>query len=226
MGRRRGRPRGSGKRTAKGRLSREAAEVQARRVVRGNPKAEEKKRVYGTNGADAIGRAYERGLIGGGQNAKAMLDTARSIFRAYWAWYATGPARCALADRTGASEPDDDKRERRQEDWLNGCLSIAAGHGHASRVLFDQLVIDLNIDEGPAWLDRILAATPRRPAHPADMARLNAALDVLAECADVERRGRFGRDMPEIRAESARPATKGARGNPDSQSATGAPSGA
>lgn len=177
----RGRKRKAGNRTRSGRLSR--AGVPAVRIDRGNPRAELRTELYGTNGSDAIGRAYERGLLGSGQDAKAMLDTARAIHRAYWAWYATGPIRCALADRTGSAVEHDEDRERKQERWLNDMIRTAERGGRAVRVLFDQLVVDIHPDEGPAWLQRIID----KEATDADWGRLATALDALAECAGVRR---------------------------------------
>lgn len=174
----RGRKRKAGLRTKSGQLSRAVVKID-----RGNPRAELMTALYGTNGSDAIGRAFERGLMGGGQDAKAMLDTARAIHRAYWSWYANGPIRCALADRNGASVEGDDEREARQEKWLNAMLKIAGKGGSTERTLFDQLVIDVNPDCGPAWLDRLIA---RQPVSD-DWGRLACALDGLADCAGVER---------------------------------------
>lgn len=175
----RGRKRKNGKRTASGRLSR----IGAVKIDRGNDRAAAMTAIYGTNGSDAIGRAYERGLFGAGQDAKAMLDTARAIHRAYWAWYANGPIRCTLADRNGASIERDSERERRQENWLNDMLRIAGKGGYPCRALFDELVIDINPDQGPMWLDRIIDGAQST----LDWGRLSCALDSLADCAGVQR---------------------------------------
>jgi hypothetical protein len=172
-----GRPRKKGVRTKSGRLSRVL-------IVKGNDRAEVMKELYGGNGSDAIGRAYERGLLGEGNDAKAMLDTARAISRAYWAAYTNGPIRCTLADRqSGASAEPDEERERRQETWLLRMLKTAGQGGNTPRLLFDQLVVDINPDCGPLWLDRILA----KETSPNDWASLACALDTLADCAGVQR---------------------------------------
>jgi hypothetical protein len=171
----------SGKRTKSGRLSR--AGVPAVRIDRGTERAQAMRELYGDNCSDAIGRAFERGLLGSGTEAKSMLDTARAIHRAYWAWYANGPIRCALADRSGGAVVDDSERERRQEEWLRGMLKTAGRGGQSVRVLFDQLVVDINPDMGPLWLDRIIARQPTAD----DWGRLAIALDALAECAGVQR---------------------------------------
>jgi len=174
-----GRKRKPGKRTKSGQLSR--AGVATARIDRGSDWAQGMRALYGDNCSDAVGRAFERGLLGNGTEAKSMLDTARAIHRAYWAWYANGPVRCALADRSGAAVENDVERERRQEAWLNDMLRIAGRGGHPARVLFDQLVVDINPDGGPLWLDRLIA----RGGNGDDWGRLATALEALAECAGV-----------------------------------------
>lgn len=177
----RGRTRKPGRRTKSGRLSR--AGIIPVRIDKGNERAQMMTELYGTNGSDAIGRAFERGLLGDGAGAKTMLDTARAIHRAYWAFYVCGPIRCALADRNGASIAEDSERERRQEQWLATMLKTAGRQGSPERTLFDQLVVDVQPDCGPGYLDRILAGAP----DASDWGRLATALDGLAMCAGVER---------------------------------------
>ena len=177
----RGRKRKSGARTKSGQLSR--AGKPRIKVERGNDRAAKAWDIYKGNGSDAIGRAYERGLLGKGADAKTMLDTARSVSRIYWKWYNNGPTRCTLADRTGGAAPEgDDQREARQEKWLNTMLNIAGPMGLERRKCFDALVIDIHPDSGPDWLDRLLANKPTN----SDQARLKHARDVLADCAGVE----------------------------------------
>lgn len=178
----RGRKRKPGKRTKAGQLSR--AGMPPVRIDRGSERTELRTLLYGTNGSDAIGRAFERGLLGAGSEAKTMLDTARAIHRAYWAWYANGPIRCALADRTGSSIEGDDDREARQETWLRAMLKTAEQGGRSARVLFDELVVDINPDAGPTWLDRILGGAP---VAAQDWGRLDCALETLADCAGIRR---------------------------------------
>lgn len=74
---------------------------------------------------------------------------------------------------------NDVERERRQEAWLNDMLRIAGRGGHPVRVLFDELVVDINPDFGPLWLDRLLVNN----SSGEDWARLSTALEALAECA-------------------------------------------
>lgn len=177
-----GRPAKSGARTASGQLSRA-------KPVLGNERAEQAKSIYRGNGSDPIGRAYERGLLGTGPDArggdaKTMLDTARAINRAYWAAYTVGPLRSCIADRaSGADIVQDAHRERRVEQWLTDMLKTASRGGHAVRTVFDQLVIDIQPDEGPQWLDRLIDGG----AGANDWGLLAAALDALADCSDVQR---------------------------------------
>lgn len=171
-----GRKRKTGKRTESGRLSRAAHD-------RGADKTAEKFSIYGTDGADPIGRAYVKGLLGHGQDAKTLLDTSRAIFRAYWAWYEVGPINCTLADRkSGAWVDNDSDREARQEEWLNRMLSYAGKQGHNRRTWFDELVINIQPDHGPAWLDRIIS----RQSTAMDELKLQTVIGVLSDCADIE----------------------------------------
>ena len=171
----------TGKRTKSGRLSRAG---QTPKFDHGTERTAEKFSRYGTDGADAIGRAYVSGLLGKGQDAKTLLDTARAIFRAYWAWYEVGPIRCTLADRkSGAAVDNDHDREARQEEWLNRMLSYAGKQGFNKRTWFDELVIDQNPDCGPAWLDAILD----RRSTAMDELKLQTVLAVLSDCAEIEK---------------------------------------
>ena len=171
-----GRKRKAGKRTDAGRLSR------AGRVPlfdRGTERAQAMVALYGQDGTDAIGRAYQAGLLGEGSDAKALLDTARRIAAAYWQAYATGAYVCPLGDRThGGSIDLDAERIKRREVWLNDCLRTVEGMG--LRRQFDQLVIDINPDHGPEWLDRAIYATRRKDEPEAlDMQRLTLAIKAL-----------------------------------------------
>jgi hypothetical protein len=136
--------------------------------------------LYGPDGADAIGRAYRAGLLGEGNEAKALLDLARKVSNLYWRAYATGTYQCALADRTHGSVADlNHERIKRGEEWLAESLAIVARMG--IRSTFDQLVIDVNPDSGPDFLDRLIWAKTRGiPAKLEDSAKLREALDGLA----------------------------------------------
>lgn len=148
-----GRPRKKGKREKSGRPSRAGVP----RFDRGTERAQAMTEFYGTDGCDAIGRAYRHGLLGSGQEAKNLLDTGRKVAKAYWQAYETGKIGCTLGERTGGSVVNlDHERIKRREDWLTESLGIVSSLG--ARRVFDQLVIDINPDSGPDWLDRLCDA--------------------------------------------------------------------
>ena len=176
-----GRKRKAGQRTKSGRLSRAGQPM----YDHGTERAQAMKALYGDNWADAIGRAFASGLLGEPDQAKPLLDYARAIHAAYWQAYATTPVGSCLSNAgasrlTGGDVVDfDAERIRRRERWLNETLRCVATMG--VRRQFDQLVIDVNPDHGPAWLDRLVwdKRTGRQTATPADHAALRAALDAL-----------------------------------------------
>jgi hypothetical protein len=134
--------------------------------------------LYGPDGSDAIGRAYRAGLLGEGSDAKALLDTARRIAAAYWQAYSTGSYTCPLGNRTHGGVADlDHERIKRREEWLRDCLAKVK-----HRTQFDALVIDVNPDSGPEYLDRIIYAkrTSTRPDE-MDAQRLRFAIKALAQ---------------------------------------------
>lgn len=172
-------------RTKSGRISRGAANYD-----KGTDRAQAMQALYGQDGCDAIGRAYRAGLLGDGQDAKAMLDTARRISNAYWANLAVGRLGSAIADKTsGGNSPVSPEKAREREERLNEALTLANSFGRNSRRFFDDLCIDPNPDFGPLWLDRLLAAQNRKGLfiEPADANALDAALEVLAELAGVDK---------------------------------------
>jgi hypothetical protein len=166
----RGRKRKPGKRTKSGQLSRANAHDY------GNDKARLKQSIYGSNGTDAIGRAFVKGLLG--EHGSILLDTGRAIGRAYWPIFGTGRVRSALGESWGVSTSDGNIDAER---WLTGQLETISSMGHAYRLSFDQFVIDPNPDYGPDWLDRIIEGkgTGR------DLERLDQAKIVLEVLAGI-----------------------------------------
>lgn len=148
---------------------------------KGSERAQAMQVLYGQDGCDAIGRAYRAGFLGSGSKGKAMLDTARKIANAYWQAYETGSITCTLGDRTfGSVASLDHERIKRREQELAETLRFIDRMGRDTRRAFDQLVIDVNPDSGPAWLDRLLYANrANQRADPADMCQLRKALDPL-----------------------------------------------
>lgn len=177
----RGRKRKNGIRTASGRLSR--AKIAPVTFDKGTERAQARQAQFGTQGCDAIGRAYMAGLLGprDSQSARAMLDTARSLAKVYRRAYECAPYKPAIADKTGGSALDiDHERVRRQEEHLRETLRFVAKMGRGVRLAFDSLVLDDHPDHGPAWLDSLIwAKAHSKPAHPAASAFLQRALDPL-----------------------------------------------
>jgi len=148
---------------------------------KGTERTQAMQALYGPDGCDAIGRAYRAGILGDGNEAKALLDTARAIASAYWVAYEQGRYQCALGDRThGNVEAIDQAKVRRREEWLNHSLAVVNRMGRDVRRAFDQLVIDVNPDAGPAWLDTAIWHEQRRlPVPLTAKAQIRRALDAL-----------------------------------------------
>jgi len=168
-----GRKRKAGPRTKSGRL--------ITPLDRGTERVQAMQALYGPDGCDAIGRAYRAGLLGEGNEAKALLDTARLISGAYWVCYEQGHYQCALGDRSfGNIAPIDQAKVKRREEWLNECLAVVNRMGRDVRRAFDQLVIDVNPDHGPTWLDTAIWHEQRKlPVPLAAKSQMRRALDAL-----------------------------------------------
>jgi hypothetical protein len=162
----RGRPRKSGPRTASGAPTRA-------KVDRGNPRTAAKYERFGSDGSDAIGRAYRANLLG--HHGKALLDASRAIFRAYWPMLEVGRNSCTLADRGGGTRIETE-RDKARETWLLSKVRGVDAMGHDIRRAFDELVIDVNPDSGPPWLDRLLNGGTER----LELDKALQALKVLA----------------------------------------------
>lgn len=176
-----GRKRKTGQRTKTGRLSRAGICP----YDKGTERAQAMRALYGDNWADPIGRAFEAGLLGPADEAKPLLDYARSLHVAYWRAYTTVPVGSALRNAgssrtTGADIIDlDCEKAKRREQWLNADLACVSSMG--VRRQFDQLVIDVNPDHGPDWLDRMIydKRTGKQTASARDHAAFRAAMDAL-----------------------------------------------
>ncbi len=171
----RGRPRKAVKRTKSGQPSRAGLRTT------GNDKAVERQSRFRSNGHDPIGRAFEMGLLGlqdgkPCQNARIRLDTARAIFRAYWPVLGVGRIGCTLGEGGGGGGDGNLKSEQ----WLKRQLDVIGPMGTAERQAFDDLVLDGHFDEGPVWLDRLIAKQPNAK----DGHRLNLAVAVIDRLAN------------------------------------------
>lgn len=163
-----GRKRKPGKRTPSGQLSRAG-----KLYDKGTERAEWKQSVYGADGSDALGRAYVMGLLG--EHGQTLLATGRAIARAYWPIFGTGRIGCTLGGVTGGGG----EGSKAQEEWLTAQLRIVDAMGIEYRRAFDALVIDVNPDEGPVWLDRLIAKQFKQ----ADSENLHRAIYALHKLA-------------------------------------------
>ena len=131
---------------------------------------------------DALGRAWQAGLLHNDrQRAKVLLDAGRKIAAQYWRVYGfptpDSLARFQPQDARGIMDP---AKEKIREDALNDALEIVGKRGRVVRKYFDELVIDMNPDAGPRWLDRIIFAHRRRErAAEQDYAWLKLAIEGL-----------------------------------------------
>ena len=145
-----GRKRKEGRRDEKGKL---------RPIImpdRGNERTAAKREKFGTDGADAIGRAYRAGLLG--EDGQILMQTARSFHRAYWPMFGVGQPGCTLGDRTGGGGEGNIDSER----WVVKTVNRIGAMGRDYRKAFDELVLDFNPDFGPSWLDQLIFLAEQR----------------------------------------------------------------
>lgn len=154
-----GRKRKSGTREANGRIKRAPRAIS---YDRGTNTTQAKHSVYGTDGSDAIGRAYVAGLLG--EDGLNLRNAGRAIFHAYWPMFGVGAERSCLGDQSGGGmihDPIDmDERQRMidRERRLTETLAMidALDKTLRTRRAFDQLCININPDCGPSFLDSII----------------------------------------------------------------------
>lgn len=178
-----GRKSKAGKRAPSGRLSR------AGQVVifdRGSQRTADKFSVYGPDGSDAVGRAYQAGLLGE-EDGVNLRNRARKIHRAYWPMFAVGREKSCLGlDINGQAvndnliDPDERQRKIDRERLLNDSTRKIERMSRQHRKAFDELCIDINPDYGPAWLDALIWAKRHdKPSDPAHEQTLRFALEAL-----------------------------------------------
>lgn len=173
----RGRPRKQGRRDDKGKLR------PINMPDRGNDRTAAKREKFGTDGCDAIGRAYRAGLLG--EDGQALMRVGRDIFRTYWSTFGVGKIGCTLGERTGDGSY---MGEKRTEDWLNRKLDDIGPVGSGARLAFDELVLDDHFDAGPAWLDVLLFVKEHGgEPPPVPQAKLVLAIDMLRRVAGKRR---------------------------------------
>lgn len=174
MGKRRGRPSKSGRRTASGRLARDPNHV----PESAKPSEWVKARLerFGTHYCWALGRAYASGLLGEGNEAKDRLDSAGKFVTLYQRYYGGSVYSCPL-DQTPRSNfvaPYDHDRQEPEKEWIKSAMRLLEASG--GMPFFEQLISRAHVDQGPTWLDRLLDDQIK---HPADKMVLAAALKAL-----------------------------------------------
>lgn len=179
---RRGRPRKSGKRTASGRLQDRAITFD-----KGSQRTQDKTSVYGTDGTDAIGRAYVMGLLG--ENGLELRNLARKIHRAYWPMLQVGREKSCLGlDINGQAvndnllDPEEREYKIRREKRLTETLRSVQRMSTQHRKAFDDLVIEIMPDHGPQWLEQLIWAKSHRvEPDPAAKQALDRAIEALEQ---------------------------------------------
>lgn len=121
----------------------------------GTEAAQRKRELYGTDGSDAIGRAYRSGLLG--EDGQSYLRSARAFNRSYVAVFGRPKAGCTLAPRSGGGR--DVSLETK--DWVIRKRRIIDRMGAERKQAFDELCLHEYPDNGPAWLDQILLSNER-----------------------------------------------------------------
>ena len=176
-----GRKRKSCRREPNGKPSRKG--IPRLTIDKGTERLQMKQEDFGTEGADAIGRAFMAGLLG--EDGGILKDHARKLFSAYWPMMEVGRYNCTLNDRSGGSNDNfDPEAVKLREKWLNKQLATADKMGRTQRKVFDQLVIDMNPDSGPSWLDSLIWHKAHGRSFPrSDQTALDMAVGVLRKLA-------------------------------------------
>lgn len=140
-------------------------------------------------GHDAIGRAWLAGMLDDDPaRGRAMLDAGRRVAGRYRAQYRLGTPDSLARFLPSAGEPVDEALDAAKRAVLANRLAAVDACGRSVRLAFDALVIDPHADDGPPFLDRLIAA--RRagsPARAGDAATLALACQGLAACVATPR---------------------------------------
>lgn len=137
-----------------------------------------------TNTCDALGRCYIAGFLGRGdreERARSLLAAGRKIASQYWRVYGFAtPDSLARFQPGNASVPMDPALEKIREDALNVALEMVRARGHQVYTAFQQLVVDMNPDQGPRWLDAMIWAEKHgKPIGERDAHMMKLALEGL-----------------------------------------------
>lgn len=149
----RGRQRKPGKRTPSGQLSRAGQTFD-----RGSERTQAMQARFGVHYCWAMGRAYASGLLGEGVEALNRYQAAKRFVKLHARFYGGSAYHCPLDRSPGGnghvslSVGEDQERDRQ---WLRTATDAMDVAG--ARPYFDALVSVLNIDQGPFWLDSLIA---------------------------------------------------------------------
>lgn len=159
---------------SKGRKRKAGLRTKADRIRKGPDKGcdgyQRRNAKHGPDSADALGRAYNAGLLGDDERAMHMRDMGRAFTERYHAIYGRSP-RDSLArfqedhGHAGLHEHD---RELTQRLRLNRAIYAITQEGMDVRRAFYSLVVECHPDEGPAWIDALIAAKRRNRTLPAE----------------------------------------------------------
>lgn len=166
-----------GKRTPTGQLSRAGCTPA---FDHGSERTQAMQAKFGVHYCWAMGRAYASGLLGEGVEALNRYQAAKRFVKLYTRFYGGSAYHCPLdhsprgSGHVSLSIGEDQERDRQ---WLRAATNTMDVAG--TRPYFDALISVLHIDQGPFWLDSLIAGSKDQR----DRMLLDAAirgLDVIA----------------------------------------------
>jgi hypothetical protein len=147
----------------------------------GTDQARARKERYGTHGTSALGRAYATGLLGDEQEAQVRYGAGKRFKRAVERFYGVGRVKCPLAGEARTTGRKivlaGDPYEQEEWEWVGDKAKALDRAG--LRPWIDQLVLDVYADQGPPWMDRLLAGG-RDPIDRMLLKHAIEALDLIA----------------------------------------------
>lgn len=147
---RKGRPSKSGKRHPNGRLAHTPT------FDRGTERVQALKAMFGTFYASAAGRMFASGLMGEQDEALARYQGLQRFVRVYKRVYGGTGYRCPL-DQTPRGEDHDTtdmEQAERDRQWMRHAMHSLDASG--CYPYMEQLISVNHVDQGPAWLDRLI----------------------------------------------------------------------
>lgn len=145
------------------------------RIVRGNDRAEERKRLFGNHATTALGRAYAAGMLG--DEADSLYAAGKRFVRVYSRLIDPARYRCALDDTPrGRDDNDTHEQDMHDQSWLFGALArLEKAH---MRAWLDLLLLDAYHDSDPPFLARLLAGG-KNPVDRAMLGRCITAMGIV-----------------------------------------------